>query len=703
MKRIGIITFQKCGNLGADLQAFALCAKLRKMGYDAENIDYLHCTHPRHIKSPAGRPVLPMSPMNVLKARLFPLVKCCRERQGREERKSLFDQWFREHVKTGREYRDVESLFANPPQYDVYMTGGDQVWNPRLFSNIKPYFLDFAPEKAKCVSYASSFGSDVLKGAVFYKYKQWLKRYAYIGVREKSGADIIKSMGLGVEVRQVVDPTLLLTAEEWKRVAVPPKKVPDGSYLLLYDLLVSKETKCLAQEWAALMGVKIVRVGEGAYGPGEFLWLCEHAMAVVTNSFHGTVFSVINEKPFYSVLPHGASTSGRIVSFLTAVGLTDRIVESEKWRDMETSTEICYAKVKGKLVELVDDSVEFLKREIECPAVLRKPHLPLACYAAWNKGEAVRSESTSGGIFHVLAKWTIKSGGMVFGAAFAPDFHSVAHVAADTLDALVPLMKSKYVWSDPRGAYRCALSELQQGRRVLFAGTPCQIAAMKKMADGCDEKLVTVDIVCHGTPKAELFSAYIRELEERFGGEVLRYDFRDKKRGWNFSHVSANFKTTRRNYDKILNNDPYYVGFRLSATLRSACFSCPYTSLERVGDFSIADCWRVAASNPEWDDNKGTSLVLINTEKAKVLWEEILASGACGGGEYDLDLAQMRNMPLMQRPVKPKCYDVVQKVFKETGSFSAASAVYMRKSIVWRARLVYFVKKLGWYYFRRRQ
>ncbi len=705
MKSIGIITIQKCNNYGADLQAYALGAKLRSMGYDAENIDYLFYKNPRHQGSAMERPVLPVSIKNRIKEILLPIVTRLRgllNQRQLVERAGRFDIWFMANVKVGREYRSVKSLYDDVPRYDVYMVGSDQVWNPRLYSNIKPYFLDFAPQDAKCVSYASSFGVKELSGPVFYRYKQWLRRFTHIGLREKEGADIVSAMALNAEVAHVLDPTLLLTADEWSRVAIKPEgEVPD-KYLLLYDLIASPETVSLANRWAERNGWKVVRIGDGAYGPGEFVWLFAHAEAVVTNSFHGTAFSIINSKPFYSVIPRGMANSSRIESVLKSLGLMGRMKLAAECGDCERDDSIAYEEVGNKLENLKKDSEAFLKRAVEGdrPGISYK--LPLGCYAAWSKDDAQRARSTSGGIFRMLAERTISRGGVVFGAAFDRDFSHVRHIAAETMEGLDPLMKSKYVWSDPVQAYKDAVTALKGGREVLFAGTPCQIAALKKLSVGVDDKLLTIDLVCHGTPRADMFESYMKELLDRFGGKCVSYDFRDKRLGWNFPRVNAHF-TQGGGYFMILRNDPWYLGFGLNATLREGCFKCPYVSLERVADFTIADCWRVAASNPDWDDNKGTSCVLVNSDKAMDVWNEIAASGKINCGEYDLDLAQMRNKPLMQRALKPRMYDKVQKVFDETGSFSEAAKCFMSRKLVLKAWLVFWVKKLGWFYFRKRQ
>ena len=705
MKRIGIITIQKCDNFGADLQAYALGAKLRSMGYAAENIDYLFYKHPRHLASKVERPVLPISIKNKIKETLFPIVsylKSLRSCRIKAERQKRFDEWFKKNVKTGREYRSVQSLYDNPPKYDVYMVGSDQVWNPRLYSNIKPYFLDFAPHGAKCVSYASSFGVSELSGPVFYKYKQWLKKFSHIGTREKKGAEIVDAMALDAEVAHVLDPTLLLTDGDWKKVAIRPDDPPTGKYLLLYDLIASPETVGLAHRWAAQDGLKVVRVGDGAYGPGEFVWLFANAEAVVTNSFHGTAFAVLNRKPFYSVIPNGMANSSRIESLLQGLGLLGRMKKASECLECVCEVNIDYNDVESRLNVMRNKSVGFLRRAIEEDGVRGRCKLPLGCYAAWNSNREQRARSTSGGIFRVLAERTIARGGVVFGAAFDDDFRHVRHIKVASMAQLDPLMKTKYVWSDPVWAYKEAVAELRNGRDVLFSGTPCQIAAIRKLAEGIDDKLFTVDIVCHGTPRVDMFASYIAELEDRLGGKCRTYDFRDKTMGWNFPRVRATF-SNKNVLDSILRCDPWYLGFALNATLRSCCFSCPYVSLERVSDFTIADCWRIAASNPEWDDNRGTSLVLVNSDKARLVWDEIVESKRVAASAYDIDLAQMRNMPLMQRAIKPAMYDEVQKTFDATGSFSAAAKCFMSRKLVWRAKMVFGVKKIGWFYFRKRQ
>lgn len=692
--KIGIITIQKCNNFGAELQAYALQRKLQLMGYEAENIDYLFYKHPEHRKTKRSKPILKLSIVNRIKEFLLPIL-----RPSKPNRK--FDAFVETNIRLSRKYVSIDELYNEPPKYDLYMVGSDQVWNPRMGSNILPYFLDFAPAGARCVSYGSSMGVHEIPAQAFYRYKQQLKKFSAIGVREKSGADIVRAMGLTAEVKHVVDPTMLLSAEEWAEVARAPVGRYEEPYVLLYDLIPSEETVALARRWADARGVRVVRMGDGDYGPSEFVWLFAHAEAVVTNSYHGTVFSVLNGKDFYSVIPKGLTSFGRMESLVKLIGAEARMVRAGDIRSVDFEKQIDWKLVNEMLKVAVDDSTDFLRREVEGRVKTVSPKLPIGCYAVWNADDKARSESTSGGAFRVLAEQVILRGGIVYGAAFAKDFRHVEHVSAETIEELEPILKSKYVWSDPTAAYKGAITALKAGREVLFSGTPCQIAAIKALAKGLEAKLSTVDLVCHGTPLPKYWAAYVEELEKILGGRLTRYEFRNKDSGWNFPRIVA--ETGKRKYDVIPYLDPYFAGYGKNVILREACFRCPFVGLERISDFTVSDCWRVASSNAAWDDNKGTSLVLANTDKSVCTIEELLAGGELRGGIYDFDLAQLRNMPLQQRAQKSGFYVRFAESFESSGSFGEASKLYMTKKFRVRSILVYWVKKFGWFYFKHRQ
>lgn len=704
--RIGIITFQRVGNYGAELQAYALQARLNQMGYTAENIDLLYYKHPRFRSTPRARAEHVLSLMTRFKATLFPLLsklRALRHRTQSLHRARLFEAFDR-HLRCSREYQSIDDLYAAPGDYDVYLVGSDQVWNPRTNANLGPYFLDFAPAGKRCVSYAASIGASTLSPANFMYFKAKLQRFEAVGLREESAVRLVRGMNLGVEVRRNIDPTLLLLPENWLSLAKKPENFDERvPYLLLYDLVASPETVALAEAEAKRKGLRIVRLGDDAYGPAEFLWLFNHATHCVSNSFHGTVFSILFHRPFMTVIPRGMTNASRIENLLELFGLSGRLVRACSLvpNEIPCLSEICWDRVEMRLRAARAEAEEFLHRALRAPLPRQTPRLPLGCYALWNKIPEKRAEATSGGLFRVLAEETLARGGVVYGSAFAKDFQSAHHQSARTLEALTPLVKSKYVWSDPKSAYQEALKDLRAGREVLFVGTPCQCAAMRVQAQHFSERLLTADIVCHGTPETRYFAAYIRELEDKYHDCVVAYDFRDKRKGWNFPRVVVTFA---RSGERVLSEDPYFTAFCLNLTLRSSCFRCPYTNLERVGDFTLADCWRVATSHPQYDDGRGTSLLLVNTPAAVERWQAIAKTGRVAGGDYDLALAQRRNMPLMMNayadPLLRECF---RQRFEETGSFAQAARCFLTPKTRVCATLKRTVKFLFWPVLRSRQ
>lgn len=704
--KIGIITYQKVNNYGADLQAYALQAKLRTLGYDAENIDYLHYKHPRFKSTPKSKRIVPIPLKTRVKAFLFPFVEKLRNLKCRvlvKQREALFERFERDSLVLTQEFQTIDELYEKCPLYDVYISGSDQIWNPRSDTSLAPYFLDFAPEGAKCISYASSFGVSELPGATFACFKRLLKRFSAVSVREKSALRLVNSMSLGVETKHVVDPTLLLTAKDWEAVAQEPVGWSNQPFVLLYDLIASEAAVRLAYQWAQKNKCRVVRIGDGAYGPSEFVWLFANASAVITTSFHGTVFSILNRKPFYSVIPAAMTNAGRIESLLTSLGLEERLLrERDGEPKLDLVREINYGVVKSQLEALRKNALDFLVRAIEKPTQDVEAKEPLDTYAVWNANKDVRANSTSGGLFSVFAEYVISQGGLVFGAAFTDDFKAVRHISVSSMDELPKLMKSKYVWSEPKDAYQEALQALKAGKKVLFTGTPCQIAVIQKLAEAYADNLLTLDFVCHGTPKPEVWAAYVKELEEKHGSKLTNFEFRNKDKGWNFQNIVYSFKNGKR-CRVIPWNDPYFHGFSINAFLRAGCYQCAYANPNRPSDFTIADCWRVATSHPQYDDNKGTSLVLINTPKAKELWDIFFKSGKICGGKYEFDLAQMRNSALMNPAPKSNVYASFDKIFKETSSFETASSVYVSWKKMIKYTMMYFVKKYGWQYFKKHQ
>lgn len=237
-------------------------------------------------------------------------------------------------------------------------------------------------------------------------------------------------------------------------------------------------------------------------------------------------------------------------------------------------------------------------------------------YAAINKDEAVRMRSSSGGVFHALAKWTIEQGGVVFGARF-DDNWEVMHDYTETIEGIEPFMRSKYVQSRVGDTYKQAKKFLNKDRWVLYSGTPCQIGGLYKFLGKDYEKLIMVDLICHGVPSPGVWRKYLKEATKE--DKILNINFRDKADGWSAHQCMVTTITTATTTRFRLKQHPFFRSFRKDLILRTACYSCQYRSYHRMSDITIADYWGVDQLCPEMFDNRGTSIVFSHTKKGELL------------------------------------------------------------------------------------
>jgi coenzyme F420-reducing hydrogenase beta subunit len=325
-----------------------------------------------------------------------------------------------------------------------------------------------------------------------------------------------------------------------------------------------------------------------------------------------------------------------------------------------------------------------------------------AAYAGWHKDAATRAKGTSGSVFGALAKIVCDDGGVVAGAAFTPDFKAVHHNLATTMDQVESFHGSKYVQSATEACFSKIAEAIKNGQRIFFTGTPCQVASIRLLNKDNASNLVTCDIVCHGVPSPAVFRRYVEEMEARQKAKIVHHTFRDKSSGWNFPQIRSLFdngKTIR----SLGWADRFFHGYSKNIFLRPCCHVCPFTSPQRGGDLTIADCWRVATSHPLYDDNKGTSLVLVNSDKGETLLMQATEAGLLFLGAYDLGLAASRNTPLREPAKAPAVRQSFFDTFKRTDSFSEAAKTYMSRTFVARKRLEQIAKRLCWPILRRFQ
>lgn len=250
---------------------------------------------------------------------------------------------------------------------------------------------------------------------------------------------------------------------------------------------------------------------------------------------------------------------------------------------------------------------------------------PKKVLSGWSSDESVRLGSSSGGAFTEIARPILEEGGVVFGCALNNRLQA-EHTYVETLEDLTrKLCGSKYVQSRIGNSYAQAKEFLKQGRKVLFSGTPCQIAGLKNFLRKDYENLMTVDLICHGVPSPMIFEDYKQYMEERENMELMDIKFRCKKSSWIFFNMTLTGHIEKsgalKTYYGRYYEDPYIRGFLRDYFLRPSCHQCHFTSTKRCSDFTIADWWGYKKESQVDKDfrRKGVSLVLVNTEKAMSL------------------------------------------------------------------------------------
>lgn len=243
-------------------------------------------------------------------------------------------------------------------------------------------------------------------------------------------------------------------------------------------------------------------------------------------------------------------------------------------------------------------------------------------FAAKNKNSQERFNSSSGGVFRLIAEDVIHQHGLVVGCRFNDEMEAI-HDIAHSLSELDALMSSKYVQSDTRRIYEEVRNYLKTGRLVLFSGVPCQVAALRNFLFKPYENLILMDILCHGVPSPKFFKEYVASLETRYGSKVTSLNFRWKEKSWKRLYMNVLFKNKRRHF-LYAGYDSYMQLFLSDRLQRPSCFNCPYNTLNRPGDISLGDFWGIGKQHYDFDDNKGISMVLINNEKGQDIWNRVV-------------------------------------------------------------------------------
>lgn len=239
-------------------------------------------------------------------------------------------------------------------------------------------------------------------------------------------------------------------------------------------------------------------------------------------------------------------------------------------------------------------------------------------YAVKHKKKTIRMASRSGGVFTALSDKVLYGNGVIYGCVMENNTVAV-HIRAESGEKRDLMRGSKYIQSDLRNVFKQIQKDLINGKEVLFSGTSCQVAGLKRFLGKEFENLILVDIVCHGVPSPLVWKKYLEWQETNNGSKVVSVDFRNKiDFGWKAHRESLYLENGKRIDSEVFKN--LFYGHRI---LRPACYQCPYKDIIHPSDITIADYWGIQGILPSFDDNKGVSLVLINNEKGQRFFETI--------------------------------------------------------------------------------
>lgn len=364
--RIGIITFQRAYSYGAKLQAYALSTYLCSLGHKAEVIDYSNIGEG---KAPGIR----LSGLReIVKSSISYLNSLGKESKRRKRLQSFF---LDETPHSDKRYLDSTALESLNSKYDIFIAGSDQVWCPRYNLGDLNFLLDFVKDPHKKFSYAASFGFADIDEEYRVSYANCLNSFNRILVREAEGAKIVKEL-TGKQAEVVLDPTFLIDKSHWEHVAKYPfkKRFP---YILCFKILsVSPTYQKLIDHLHRITGYKIVTINTSyrykpikgilysTAGPKEFLGLIKNAEIVITNSFHATVFSILFNKDFYTVLNDNGLNS-RMTNLSAQLGLSKRMIDKLSLMPNFEDLSIDYTMANTRLSESIQHSKQLLNEILQ--------------------------------------------------------------------------------------------------------------------------------------------------------------------------------------------------------------------------------------------------------------------------------------------------------------------------------------------------
>lgn len=672
MKKVAIMTWYQHKNYGTTLQALALQKVVKNQGYYVEGIDYYSKGYYREtfLEKILNKQRVEEGIHNKINSIRYG----SKEDKEKDERYKKFeDNFIVLHEKT----QTSSQLFSLNNEFDAFICGSDQIWSPNEFNS--KYFLDFVKDDKRKIAYAPSFGvSSIENEFVRENIGELVSKIGYLSVREKQGADMLKEF-YDIEAKVVLDPTLLLDSKEWLKYSNKEYKV-ESDILLCYFLGNNNEIVWRSVENIAKLNklkVAVIPVFSKDYtrnynilkgiGPAEFISLFSKVKYVCTDSFHGTVFSIIFQREF-SVFKRFKENSlksqnSRILNILSKLNLMDNLYHS-----VGTVSNVDWNSVNNHLAKLKKDSIKFLQESLYkatlsvedseyvitntccgcgvCSMVCNSNAIKIekingffqaivnqekcircrlcqrVCSFNGEIGERLENaklfesksldseilkKSTSGGIAYEILLEEIKKDKPVYGCAFDYEKKEAKHlmISSKDVDTLHVFQGSKYLQSD----FIINLSSIISENIGVIIGTPCQIAGvdnylrLKKKRD----QFILVDLICHGVPSYLLWKKYLNE--QGMLNTLREVRFRNKDAGWRNIEIYLS-----DGVNKIMrkeSQDLFYNYFDLQVCYMGSCYECNYRQSSKA-DLRLGDYWGKKYTAD--DLNNGVSMVVAFTE-----------------------------------------------------------------------------------------
>ena len=652
-RKIGILTlFYRTYNYGAQLQAYALCHAVRKLGYDCEQIPFE-----------------------------WQRVQTEIDYGNYSIDRTAFENFYSQIPHSAEVYTPATIHRCNE-KYTHFICGSDQIWGvevsmPRYVLPLMT--LSFADEEKVKIAYAGSMGSGAVSDERMRVILPGIEQMDVVAVRERSAAAFLRER-TDQKIQTVLDPVFLMTRAEWD-VLVGEETRSVGNVLVCYNISCSEELSDFAKRMAKARGLQIQNIGYiggEPLGPMEFVRQIRDAACVVTDSFHGTALSILYHKEFYAFPIDRVQTvfskNTRLFDMLDDFGLRARVVERAgdgivtapefdvDWDRVEivlakkreqslrflrqslamekkmddtpiipknrcTGCGSCMLACERNCIQMEKDALGFSYPRIDrthciscnrckqaCPALAKKNNtstLPQS-YVCRSKDDNVRNISSSGGMFYELARNFISSGGVVAAARYDEAF-AVRHDLCDNMESLGAFCQSKYAQSDAFRCFERVKEALERQQRMLFIGTPCQVAGLKKYLGTDHPALYCVDLICGGVTSPALLEKYI--AEKKLHGRLQNISMRNKSRGYRGADGFLAFSMELTYEDRtevIPKQEDWFLSTRFSF-YRDSCFQCQTKSLHGYGDLTIGDDLGTV------DDGLGKTLVLVHTSKGRQL------------------------------------------------------------------------------------